>query len=191
LDARNERDVFAAEFAKLVDSYTPSRTEAASKWLGRLPSEAFYYYRSGIATFGTGAGSPIERRGRLYLIHTALVFMWMSWGEETARERFRSHPQRGVRRTASLVTLECYRRGGIVARYEAPGWFFRPVADWPVTLISAAVRTEEISKNSPSKDSLARKLSERSQLETTVESLRSLRNDHAVPSLRKLSFPEG
>ncbi len=139
-----ELDIYAAEFAKLVDRSSPSRSDLPSEWLGRLPNEAFQYYQEGISTFGSAATTPIERRGRLYLIHTALLFMWMSWGKDTARERFQSHSNEGTRRAASLISLERYRRAGVLAHYETDHWFSQPVGKWTVTVISGAVQTDRV-----------------------------------------------
>jgi hypothetical protein len=141
----SELDIYAAEFAKLVDRYPPTPSDVPAAWLSRLPNEAFLYYHRGTATFGREARSPIERRGRLYLIHTALVFMWMSWGKPTARDRFRSYAEKGTRRAASLISLEHYRRAGVLADYTVFSWFFEPVGQWDVSLISAAVRTDRVS----------------------------------------------
>ena len=81
-----ELDIYAAEFAKLVDRHSPTRSDTPTDWLRRLPDEAYRYFQEGISTFGSDAKTPIERRGRLYLIHSALLFMWMSWGKDEARE---------------------------------------------------------------------------------------------------------
>ena len=180
-DSTSDLDVFSAEFAKLVSAYTPSRTDTPPAWLGRLPNEAFKYYRRGIATFGEEVNTPTERRGRLYLIHTTLVLMWMSWGKGTARERFQTYTEKGVRRTASIVTLECYRRGGILAEYETADWFFRPVDEWPVALKCAAFSRENVSRHVLKQD-----LSENAIVRADVETLSALRSSGAVPSLDEL-----
>lgn len=139
-----ELDIYAAEFAKLVDRYPPSRTEAPSDWLKRLPDEAFSYYHRGTMTFGREAATPIERRGRLYLIHTALVFMWMTWGKSKARQLFQSHAHKGTRRAASMIMLEHYRRGKVLSTFDVYNWFFRPVDQWQVTLVCDAVQNERV-----------------------------------------------
>lgn len=143
-NATSELDIYAAEFAKLVDRYTPSRSDTPSEWLGRLPDEVFRYYQKGVSTSGSEARAPIERRGRLYLIHTALLFMWVSWGKEKARERFQCQANQSTRRAASLVTLEHYRRAGVLADYEPADWFFQPVGEWTVSLVSEAVEIERV-----------------------------------------------
>jgi hypothetical protein len=182
-DATTELDIYAAEFAKLVDRHTPSRRDAPAGWLRRLPDEALQYYWKGIATFGSAAQTPIERRGRLYLIHTTLLFMWMSWGKSTARERFQARPDEGTRRTASLVTLEHYRRGGVLADYEVDDWFSAPVDEWAVTLISGAV--DDASVPDASRRAALRQ-------ETTVRldvgTLAQLRAAGAIPAPSALSL---
>jgi hypothetical protein len=176
-----ELDIYAAEFAKLVSRYSPHRGETPSDWLSRLPNEAYLYYHRGTSTFGREARTPIERRGRLYLIHTALVFMWMSWGKSTARQRFQSKAHKGTRRAASLITLEHYKRGGVFADYNTFDWFFQPVDEWTVTLISAAVRTDRISdpelKDSVEDAPLAR---------CTVGTVATLRSAGALPPRKNL-----
>lgn len=182
-DSEREQDIFAEEFAQLVNRYTPSQTEAPSEWLSRLPTEVFKYYRRGIATFGEEATAPIERRGRLYLMHTALVFMWMSWGKTTARERFQAHSSRGTQRAASIIILECYRRAGKVMHYGVPSWFYQPVEQWSVALISAAIQLETVSD-----PTLKAKLAEKTVIRTDVSDLSTLRAAGALPSLGDLSI---
>lgn len=172
-----ELDIYAAEFAKLVEQYPPSRREDPSIWLSRLPNEAFSYYHRGTSTFGRQAETPIERRGRLYLIHTALVFMWMSWGKKTARKRFQSHPDKGTRRAASLTTLEHYKRGGVFTSYDVRHWFFQPVAEWTTGLLSAAVETAKV----PHSD-LRTKIRKQDIVECSVNTIASLRAADALPS---------
>ena len=174
---------YAAEFAKLVERCTPSRQMTPSLWLWQIPNEAFRYYRGGLRSFGSGASTTTMRRGRVYLVQTTLLFMWMSWGEETAQERFRSHLDKGVRRTASLVMLEYYRRGGVVAHYEVPDWFFEPVVRWTMTLVSSRVRTENVSD-----PDLRDRLREQETVGGRVSALSSLRSDGALPELRDLSL---
>lgn len=176
-----ELDIYAAEFAKLVERHPPSRRKSPSDWLGRLPNEAFLYYHRGSCTFGREAQTPIERRGRLYLIHTALVFMWMSWGKKTARKRFQSHPDEGTRRAASLITLEHYKRGGVFADYSTENWFFEPVGEWEATLLSAAVDSEQVSK-----DDLRATLRSQSALTCSVNTIATLRASNALPHRREL-----
>ncbi len=178
-----ELDLYAAEFAKLVDRYVPSRGEAPSAWLLRLPNEAYQYYQEGILTFGSDARTPIQRRGRLYLIHTTLLFMWMSWGKERARERFQAHANEGTRRAASLVTLETYRRAGVLAHYEVDDWFSTPVVDWGVTLISGAVQSDRVSD-----PELRAALQADPTVHRSVKTLVSLGASEAVPSRGKLEL---
>lgn len=173
----SELDIYAAEFAKLVERHPPSRRKPPSDWLARLPNEAFLYYHQGTSTFGRKAQTPIERRGRLYLIHTALVFMWMSWGKETARKRFQSHPDEGTRRAASVITLEHYKRGGVFADYTIDNWFFQPVGEWEATLFSAAVDIDNV----PEAD-LRTSLHHKSALQCNVNTIATLRAADALPN---------
>lgn len=174
--AASELDIYAAEFAKLVDRYPPTSSDVPTAWLSRLPNEAFQYYHRGTATFGRAARTPIERRGRLYLIHTALVFMWMSWGEPTARDRFQSYAEKGTRRAASLVSLEHYRRAGVLADYSVFSWFFEPVGQWDLSLISAAVRSDRVS--APDVRSALR---ERPVVNCSAKTFAALRSAGALP----------
>ena len=181
--ATKELDVYAAEFAKLVATYTPSRSDAPSAWLGRLPDEALDYYHRGISTFGTDAGTPVERRGRLYLIHTSLLFMWMNWGKDTARTRFQEHLEKGTRRTASLVMLEYYRRAGVLTHYDVPNWFYQPVEEWTVCLKTDALDPEQVSDGD-----LKRALQTQDLFVCEMPVLSSLHATGAIPSLHKLSL---
>jgi hypothetical protein len=182
-NSTKELDIYAAEFAKLVDRHAPSRRDTPSDWLRRLPDEAYHYYREGVSTFGSDARTPIERRGRLYLIHTALLFMWMNWGKTTARERFTSHANEGTRRAASLVTLEHYRRAGVLADYSTSDWFFQPVGEWSATLISGAVDLRAVDD-----DALREALREQTTVNCNVLTLSSLRKRRAVPERHSLSL---
>lgn len=182
-EATTELDIYAAEFAKLVDRHTPSRRDTPSDWLRELPDEAFQYYQKGIATFGSSAQTPIERRGRLYLIHTTLLFMWMSWGKATARERFQHHPDAGTRRASSLVSLEHYRRAGVIEGFHPTDWFFDPVADWPVSILSDAVDRERVSD-----EKLRTALREQALVRRDVSTLSALRAEGAVPPPKALSL---
>lgn len=179
----NELDIYASEFAKLVSSHSPSRRSTPAEWLRRLPNEVFYYYEQGISTFESNADSPAERRGRLYLIHTGLLFMWMRWGKKKAREQFQSQAARSTRRAATLTTLEHYRRGGVLAHYDCGDWFFDPVSDWTVKLISEAVAAEHLSDDA---------LKETVHTETTtlcsIETFSSLRKEGAIPATSSLSL---
>jgi hypothetical protein len=171
-----ELDIYAAEFAKLVDRHSPSRSDTPSEWLRRLPDEAYHYYREGVASFGADARTPIERRGRLYLIHTALLFLWMNWGKQKARERFQCKANESTRRAASLVTLERYRRAGVLAHVEPADWFFQPVAEWSVSLRSAAVETETVGD-----PALRAALRNREVVDSTVAAFSRLRMNEGVP----------
>lgn len=179
----SELDIYAGEFAKLVDRHPPSRTEAPSDWLRRLPDEAFSYYHRGTVTFGREAETPIERRGRLYLIHTALVFMWMTWGKSKARRLFQSHAHKGTRRAASMIMLEHYRRGGVLSAFEVYNWFFRPVNQWQVTLVSEAVQNEQVQDSS-----LRRSLREKTATRCPAKVFSQLRASGALPNRSRLDL---
>lgn len=182
--SETELDIYAAEFAKLVNRYAPSRTDLPSDWLRRLPDEAFHYYDRGISTFGGEAKSPIDRRGRLYLVHTALVFMWMSWGKTTARKRFQSDAHKGTCRAASLITLEHYKRGGVLTEYKTYDWFFQPVKEWSISLNSASVSSEAL----PPDADIQTDLQEQNTIRDTVTLLSKLRSAEAIPTRRNLSL---
>ena len=189
----NELDIFAAEFAKLVERYEPCQQKRPADWLGRLPNEAFEYYDRGLATFGSDARTPIERRGRLYLMHTALLFMWMSWGKKTARRRFKSTPDKGTRRAASLVTLEYYRRCGVLAHYQPSHWFFEPVPEWSVAIIKNSIDPRRVDPRrvDPSRvddPEVRGALQDNDTLSCDVQTLAALRNQGAVPSREALSL---
>ena len=176
-ETTKELDLYAAEFAKLVDRHTPSRRDAPPAWLRQLPDEAFQYFLKGISSFGSTARTPIERRGRLYLIHTALLFMWMSWGKEKARKRFQTHANQATRRAASLIILEYYRRMGIIADHNTDNWFHQPVGEWTVSLISGAIAPQHV----PDKK-LRRALRQQPTVECSVERLSELRAANAIPN---------
>jgi len=178
-----ELDIYAAEFAKLVDRHSPTRSDTPTDWLRRLPDEAYRYFQEGISTFGSDAKTPIERRGRLYLIHSALLFMWMSWGKDEARERFQCHANEGTRRAASLITLEHYRRAGVLADYAAGDWFFQPVGQWEVSLISGAVDTGLVAD-----DELRDALQKQTRVDCDVLTLSGLRSEEAIPARTSLSL---
>lgn len=182
-DTTAELDIYAAEFAKLVDRYAPSRTESPSDWLRRLPDEAFSYYHRGTTTFGREAETPIERRGRLYLIHTALVFMWMTWGKSKARRLFQSHAHKGTRRAASLIMLEHYRRGGVLSTYDAYDWFFQPVDQWQVTLVCETVRAERVQDAA-----LQRSLRAEKVTRCPAKTFSELRSSEALPTRDRLDL---
>jgi len=178
----NELDIYAAEFARLVDRYVPSRRNTPSEWLGRLPDEVYQYYRRGASTFGADARTPVERRGRLYLLHTAVLFMWMSWGKETARERFQQRANKGTCRAASLVTLECYRRAGVLAHYETADWFFQPVEAWSVTLTDEAIES-----GGDGDPALRETLRDQSPADCTVRTFSRLRDNGWIPERGAIS----
>jgi photoactive yellow protein len=172
---------YSAEFRKLVDRYTPSQCSTPSSWLRRLPEEVFQYYWNGISTFGADARTPMERRGRLYLMHTALLFMWMSWGKEAARRRFPAHARTGTRRAASLVTLDIDRRAGVLAQYETDDWFSQPVGEWSVTLISGIVDLDRVAD-----DALREVLRAETVVTCNAATLSELRAEGAVPNRTSL-----
>jgi len=178
-----ELDVYAAEFAKLVAEHTPHRGDPPSTWLGDIPGEAFHYYRHGLSTFGNEATTPVERRGRLYLIHTSLLFMWMSWGRETARKRFQSDLRKGTRRTALLVKLEYYRRAGLVVDYDVPNWFYQPVSEWTAALVG-----DRIPLSSLPDGGIKRRFREQAIVECGVTTLASLQESGIIPPLSALSL---
>lgn len=185
-DPQTELDRYADEFADLVRQYPPSRTDAPPDWLARLPAEIFVYYGHGIGTFGGSAQTPAQRRGRLYLLHTTLVLMWMKWGKQGARERLESRTREGARRAAYLTTLEAYRRGGVLADYEASGWFATPVEEWPVTLVSGAVATAAID-DAGLRDALERN----PVVRTDMSTLSTLRDAGAIPGWIGSTLVEG
>jgi hypothetical protein len=88
-------DRFSEEFADLVCQRPPSLGNEPGRWLSRLPAELFRYYDRGVASFGHRPQSDRERRGRVYLLHTALVLLWMEWGRKGARRRLREQTQKG------------------------------------------------------------------------------------------------
>lgn len=185
VDPEVNLDRYANEFANLVRQYPPSRTDVPSDWLGRLPDEIYAYFRHGIATFGGSAQTPAQRRGRLYLLHTALVLMWIEWGKHGVRERLETQAREGARRAAYLTTLEAYRRGGVLADYEASGWFTALVGEWPVTLVSAAVETAAIEDAG-----LRAALEQDPVVRTDMDALSVLRDAGAIPERTDLAFAE-
>lgn len=178
-----ELDVYAAEFAKLVAQCTPHRDSTPAGWLRQLPDEAVDYYREGIATFGKEAATPVERRGRLYLIHTCLLFMWMSWGKEKARTHFRTHLTKGTRRAASLVKLECLRRAGVLSDYDVPNWFYQPVDEWTATLV-----TEDVQLDTIPDGETKRQLQEQDVVQCRMTTLSTLQGAGIIPPLPALSL---
>lgn len=185
-DRKGELDRYADEFADLVRQCPPARSDAPSDWLGRLPDEVYTYYGHGVNTFGDRARAPAQHRGRLYLLHTALVLMWIEWGKEGVRERLASQTRKGARRAAYLTTLEAYRRGGVLSDYKASGWFAAPVDDWSVTIVSEAVATEAVD------DADLRAALERDPLvQTDMGTLSALRDAGAIPGRNDLALAEG
>ena len=178
-----ELDIYAAEFAKLVDEHPPTRTDTPKAWLGRLPNEAFLYYQRGLATFGADATTPVERRGRLYLIHTTLLFMWMSWGKAAAQKQFQHQLEKGTRRASSVVKLEYYDRADVLTDYQVPNWFYQPVDEWTAVLITDAVQTEQIPDSA-----MKPKIQEQDVLNCEMTLLSTLRAAGAVPSIHGLSL---
>jgi hypothetical protein len=181
-----ELDRYSDEFADLVRQCPPARSDAPSDWLGRLPAEIYTYYGHGVNTFGDRAQTPAQHRGRLYLLHTALVLMWIEWGREGSRERLASQTRKGARRAAYLTTLEAYRRGGVLSDYEASGWFATPVGDWSVSVVSEAVATEAVD------DADLRAAFEREPVvQTDMGTLSALRDAGAIPGRNALALAEG
>lgn len=185
-DRQGDLDRYADEFANLVRQCPPARSEAPSDWLGRLPAEVYTYYAHGVHTFGARARTPAQHRGRLYLLHTALVLMWIEWGREEVRERLESQTRKGARRAAYLTTLEAYRRGGVLSDYETSGWFAAPVDDWSVGVVSEAVATEAVD------DADLRGAFEREPVvQTDMGTLSALRDAGAIPGRNALALAEG
>lgn len=178
-----ELERYAGEFAELVKRCPPRRHEPPYNWLSRLPDEAFEYFRAGITTFGQEAESPHQRRGRLYLLHAALVLLWIRWGKQKSRSKLRARPTESLQRTGRLAVLEYYRRAGILAGYTAEDWFDQPVGEWQVTLITAAVDLERV----PHSD-LREALRNRSVCELSLQQMRGLLNEGALPSVGAVSL---
>jgi hypothetical protein len=178
----SEREQYASEFTELVRTYPPEGNSARpSTWLRRLPKEALAYYRCGIVSYGRPVETPLEKRGRLYLMHSALLFMWMSWDRPTTEQRFRQYTSRGTYRASSLITLELYRRGGVLADFEVEDWFWQPVAEWTVHLKSEATSISKVPN-----ERLAGRLGETSVLSCSVDDFSDLRSYHAVAGLSGL-----
>jgi len=178
-------DRFSEEFADLVRQRPPSLGNEPGRWLSRLPAELFRYYDRGVASFGHRPQSDRERRGRVYLLHTALVLLWMEWGRKGARRRLREQTQKAVRRTARLTCLEHYRRGGVLTDYESRRWFGAESGRWAVSVRSSAVDTERVS--SPA---LRAALETAPVAETSVEGLSALCRERAVPKRADLPLSE-
>lgn len=140
-----------------------------------LPDEAFRYYREGIASYGRGAATVHERRGRLYLTHTALLFMWMSWGKTKARDRFRKHAREATRRVANLVMLEQHRRAGVIDDYSIGHWFWSPVEQWGLVLDTSFVDPTQIGD-----ENLAAAIRSLDTVAGNVDILATLRQDGAL-----------
>lgn len=175
-DSSPTLDRYAKEFARLVERLRPHRGDAqVAAWMRGLPNDAFRFYESGISTYGSEAETPDEQRGRLYLIHTALLFMWMSWGKEEARAQFRERARAATRRVAYLVRLETYRRTGLIDDYTVGHWFWQPIGAWTVRL-----RTERVRLSAVPDDALADLMASTDVLDCTVEVLASLRQSNAV-----------
>ena len=175
--ATEELDRYSEEFATLVSQWPPAPDEAPVDWLRRLPDEAFAYFQQGVATFGRKPQSPGQRRGRLYLLHTALVLMWIRWDREQAEKKFRAEAQEGTRRTGRLTTLEYYRRGGVLVDYEVEDWLYQPVGEWSVDLSSAAVDPGALSNTS-----LREKMIDQSVVTMSLDQMRALLKMGAIPS---------
>jgi hypothetical protein len=125
----------------------------------------------------------VEKRGRLYLLHTALVLLWMRWGKDGARRRLRKNTQRGVRRTARLACLEHYRRGEVLVEYESREWFSVPNERWSVSIRSNPVDVENVPIAS------LREVFEASPVvEITMDKLSLLAQEGAIPKRMDLSL---
>lgn len=178
-----ELDIYAAEFAKLVDRYVPTRAQRPSDWLRRLPDEIYAYYQEGIASFGSAATTPTEVRGRLYLMHTTLLFLWMRCGKEAAHDRFQSETNLATQRTAAIITLERYRRVRIVADYDESNWCSEPMSQWQITLVTGAIDAHQIP------DPLLKNvIQDESMLDCDVGTLARLQELGAVPTRDELSL---
>lgn len=178
----DELGVYAATFAKLVDRHPPNRDELPSDWLRQLPNEIYPYYQRGIETIGAEVSSPVERRGRLYLVHTTLLFLWMHCGKEDANARFQSEKDQLTQRTAAIVTLERYRRVRIVTQYDESDWCTEPLGQWPITLITGAIDTHAIP------DPLLKQvIKDELTLDCDVETLKRLEDLGAIPSRSEIS----
>jgi len=180
---KQELDRYAGEFAELVKRCPPRRHEPPHNWLSRLPDEAFEYFLAGISTFGQEAASPLQRRGRLYLLHAALVLLWIRWGKQKSRSKIRARPEESLQRTGRLAVLEYYRRAGVLAGYTADDWFDQPVGEWQVTLITAAADLQRI----PHSD-LREALRNRSVCELPLQQMRGLLKEGALPSVDAVSL---
>lgn len=169
-------DRFSEEFALLVRKHVPSFGKKPADWLARLPSEVFFYYSRGNASFGRPIQSEIEERGRLYLLHTALVLLWMRWGKKGARRRLRGDTQKGVRRTARLTCLERYRRAKVLAEYNSGEWFNISPERWTVAIRSSSVDLGRVASGS-----LRESLQAGGLIEVTTDELAMLSRERAIP----------
>lgn len=179
---RAQLDQFSEEFALLVQQHVPSFGDRPSKWLSRLPKDVFRYYNHGIASFGRSPTSDAEGRGRLYLLHTALVLLWMRWGREGARRRLEARTREMVRRTALLTGLEHYRREKVLIEYESEEWFRLPTDRWEVR-----VRSEAVDRSSVSDPALKDRLQTEAAVLIVVDTLSTLSASGAVPRRMDLS----
>jgi hypothetical protein len=179
---RAKLDQFSEEFALLVERYVPSFGNRPSEWLSRLPTEVFRYYNHGIASFGRTPTTDSEKRGRLYLLHTALVLLWMRWGREGARERLETSAREMVRRAALLTGLEHYRREEILTGYESKGWFRLSTHQWVVRIRSASVDTSNISD-----PSLKVRFQHQPMVSIVVDTLSELSTNGSIP--RRMDLP--
>lgn len=184
-DRTDELDRYAEEFAQLVAQFPPSRSpDPQKRWLRSIPGDAFDYYRWGICSYGREAQTPKERRGRLYLMHTGLLFLWMSYGRAEAETRFRRRTEQSTRRAASLVTLEVYQREGTVADYEVAHWFEQPVQQWRVQLNADRVNHARVPDSAPGEQ-----LRTEPVVECEVDVFSKLRTARAVTPLHELVLP--
>lgn len=171
-----ELDLLSEEFALLVRKHTPSFGSKPAEWLRCLPTEVFFYYGRGSTSFGRAAQSKDERRGRTYLLHTALVLLWMRWSKEGARKRLVKNVKKGVRRAARLTCLERYRRGGVLAEYDSEDWFSASSDRWSVLIKPGSVSIGKV--DSPS---LRDTLETDQPVEITTDELARLSRQRAIP----------
>jgi len=174
---RGSLEQYDEEFAALVQQDPPSRADTPADWLARLPDDLLPYDEQGLAAVGHGAQTDPRRRGRQYLVHTALVLSWMKWGKQGARERLDAQAPDVLRRVRDLTLLERYRRDGVLADYASTEWASRPVGEWEVSLVGEAVTTDAV----PDPDHRAA-LEQNAVVRTDVDTLAALRDAGALPA---------
>lgn len=182
----NELDRYAEEFATLVEQHRPRRgRDQILEWIRGLPDAIYPYYRKGIASYGSDALTAGERRGRLYLTHTALLLMWMTWGKDAAKERFRTDAREGTRRAASLIQLEQYRRAGVLDDYALDDWYWQPVEEWTVSIHADAIDESQVEG-----DRLLAMRDEDDVVRCSVKTFTALRERNVVPPLHRLAVED-